>query len=45
LKSDDYIRKEFEMKTKELKDRTKQFAHRCVELAMVLPNTIYNIKY
>ena len=27
------------MKTEELKDRTKQFAHRCVKLAMALPDT------
>ena len=27
------------MKTEELKDRTKQFAHRCVKLTMALPET------
>jgi len=27
------------MDSKELKDRTKQFAHRCVKLAVTLPNT------
>ncbi len=27
------------MKTEELKDRTKQFAHRCVKLALALPKT------
>jgi len=26
------------MKTQELKNRTKQFAHRCVKLSMTLPN-------
>ena len=28
------------MKTEELKNRTKQFAHRCVKLSMALPETI-----
>ena len=27
------------MKTEELKDRTKQFAHRCVKLVIALPKT------
>jgi len=27
------------MKTEELKERTKQFAHRCVKLCMTLPET------
>ena len=27
------------MKSEDLKERTKQFAHRCVKLAMVLPDT------
>ena len=27
------------MKSEELKKRTKEFAHRCVKLAMALPNT------
>lgn len=27
------------MKTEELKNRTKQFAHRCVKLSMALPET------
>jgi len=27
------------MNSKELKDRTKHFAHRCVKLAVLLPNT------
>lgn len=27
------------MKSEELKGRTKEFAHRCVKLAMTLPNT------
>lgn len=27
------------MKNEELKNRTKEFAHRCVKLAMALPDT------